>query len=123
MCRPRERFLYAGVSSERAELGLHFDISIGLPLPGSPSSWEPFNPTFLGLSALGFSQSRDSAQSQDSWGSQNRQLLPSYHLMSSTVSGEAHASWADDVSSDAHHNVSANAEAHCTVAAHSSASA
>ena len=92
-------------------------------MPGSPDSWEPFNPTFLGLSAPGFPQSPDSTQSPDPWGSHNRLLTPSYHLMSSAASGMAHASAAGDVSSDAHRDAGADAGVHCTITACGSASA
>ena len=100
-----------------------FDISIGLPLPGSPDSWEPFNPTFLGLGAPGFVRSPDPAQSPDLWASQDRQLLPPYYLMSSGSSGVLHASSAVDVSSDVHHDIKAHAAAQCTVTACCRASA
>ena len=95
----RDGSFCAGVGSDHTEQDIPFDISIGLPLPGSPDSWEPFNPTFLGLGAPGIAQSRDPARSPDLWGSHDRQLLPSYH------------------------DVSAQAAAHCTATACSRASA
>lgn len=105
----------AGYSSMHAQQGVHFDISIGLLLPGSSDSWEPFNPTFLGLGTPAFAQSLEAAQSSDLWGSQETQQLPSYHLMSSVVSDMMHASSADDASSDAQCDASTHAAAHCTV--------
>ncbi|CAL5224868.1 g7626 [Coccomyxa viridis] len=112
-----------GASSGYTEQDVPFDISIGLPLPGSPDSWEPFNPTFLGLGAPGFVRSPDPAQSPDLWASQDRQLLPPYYLMSSGSSGVLHASSAVDVSSDVHHDIKAHAAAQCTVTACCRASA
>lgn len=72
----------AGAGLWDAQQGEVFDMSIGLPLPGS---LEPFNPTCLALTTPGFAQCPELPGSSSSlWGEQDDTSLPAQHSMSSS---------------------------------------
>ncbi len=100
----------AGAVFDHAQQPAHFDLSIGLPLPGSLGSWEPFNAASLPLSAEDFTHSPEPPGIDSPWGSEVCWLDASKPRMQQREQGVQHASSAADVSSGtAKHDMSAMA--------------